>query len=136
MLHRTKKINDINHDKWIGVGGKFEDAESPFDCVRREIKEETGLTPISLNYSGIVTFISNIYETEYMHLFKCTDFDGSLVDECNEGELVWINKADIPDLPIWEGDKLFLKLLDSETEFFSLKLVYNGDKLISHTLEY
>jgi 8-oxo-dGTP diphosphatase len=136
MLHRTKKENDENKDKWIGVGGKLEPGETPFDCARREILEETNLIPKSLEYRGIITFVSDEYGTEYMHLFKCTEYSGSIRNDCDEGELVWVRKYQICDLPIWEGDKIFLKLLDEEMPFFSLKLVYSGDKLISHHIEY
>ena len=135
MMHRTKKINDENHDKWIGVGGKLEDGESPFDSARREIKEETGLSGLILSYRGIVTFVSDEYGTEYMHLFTAKGNCGKLI-ECDEGELVWIEKERIYDLPIWEGDKIFFKLLDASAPFFSLKLVYQKDKLVEHTVEY
>ena len=136
MLHRVKKVNDENHDKWIGIGGKLEAGESPFDCVRREVKEEVGLDLNSLRYAGFITFVSDIYGTEYMHLFYSNDFSGELLCNCSEGVPAWVPKEDIPKLPIWEGDKIFLKLLDSEKRFFSLKLIYQSDKLISHTLEF
>ena len=136
MLHRTKKVGDENKDKWIGIGGKLENGESPFDCVRREVKEEVGLTLNDLRYAGIITFVSNEYGTEYMHLFHSNDFSGELPDNCDEGEPVGVKKADVPSLNIWEGDKIFLKLLETEKRFFSLKLIYEGDKLISHTLEF
>lgn len=136
MMHRIKKKNDENHDKWIGIGGKFEAAETPYDCARREIFEETGLSANSLFYRGIITFVSDLYGTEYMHLFTCNNFVGQLKDNCDEGELVWIEKNKITNLPIWEGDKIFLSLLDSEPRFFSLKLEYIGDKLVSHSIEY
>ncbi len=135
MLHRTKKKNDMNIDKWLGVGGKFEAGETPYDCARREIFEETNLTAQKLEYRGIVTFVSDEYGTEYMHLFTCSDFSGKLALDCNEGELVWIDKKEVYSLPIWEGDKIFFELLDKKTPFFSLKLVYKGEKLVSHTLE-
>jgi len=136
MLHRIKKKNDENHDKWVGIGGKLEYAETPFDCVRREAREEVGLELNSLRYAGIITFVSNLYGTEYMHLFHCTEFEGDLPEECDEGVPRWVEKTKITDLPIWEGDKIFLKLLDTERRFFSLKLVYEGDKLIYHTIEF
>ena len=136
MLHRIKKKNDLNHDKWIGVGGKFEYGESPFDCARREILEETGVCPINLKYRGIVTFVSNQYGTEYMHLFTADDYDGDINYNCNEGKLEWVKKSDINSLPIWEGDKIFFDLLDKEKRFFSLKLTYEYDTLISHRLEF
>ena len=136
MLHRIKKVNDENHDKWVGIGGKLEEAETPFDCIRREALEEVGLELKSLRYAGLITFVSDLYGTEYMHLFHCEDFSGELPEECDEGVPKWVKKTKIPELPIWEGDKLFLKLLDTEKRFFSLKLVYEGDKLVSHTLEF
>ena len=128
MLHRTKKQNDENHDKWIGVGGKFETGESPEDCMRREISEETGLTVTDYRYRGIVTFVSDIYQTEYMHLFTVTDWTGE-ARECDEGELAWIKKQKLFDLTLWEGDRIFLKLLQEDAPFFSLKLTYQGDEL-------
>ena len=136
MLHRIKKVNDENHDKWVGIGGKLEYAETPFGCIRREALEEVGLELKSLRYAGIITFVSDLYGTEYMHLFHCEDFSGELPEECDEGVPKWVKKTKIPELPIWEGDKIFLKLLDTEKRFFSLKLVYEGDKLVSHTLEF
>lgn len=129
MLHRVKKEHDENHDKWIGVGGKFEDGESPEDCLLREVKEETGLTLKTFSYRGIVTFVSDEYGTEYMHLFTATEYEGELQD-CDEGELVWIPKTDMEKLNLWEGDKVFLRLLTESKEFFSLKLRYEGEKLV------
>lgn len=130
MLHRIKKENDLNQDKWIGIGGKFEDKESPEECNRRETFEETGLTLNSANYRGIVTFVSDKWETEYMHIFKSYDFCGTL-KECDEGELCWVDKKEIYNLPIWIGDKIFLRLIeDDTTPFFSLKLCYVGDTLV------
>lgn len=134
MLHRTKKKNDENHDKWIGVGGKFEFGESPEDCMRREVLEETGLYVTAHRYRGIVTFVSDEYGTEYMHLFTCSAWTGT-ERECDEGELAWIEREKLLALPTWEGDRIFLKLLDSDTPFFSLKLVYEGDKLIRAELD-
>ena len=136
MIHRVKKVNDMNKDKWIGVGGKFEETETPFDCARREISEETGLIADSLSYRGLVTFVSNEYGTEYMHLFHTDKFSGNLRDDCDEGVLEWVDKREVLNLPLWEGDKIFLDLLTKDVPFFSLKLVYEGSKLISHTLEY
>ena len=128
MLHRIKKANDVNQDKWIGIGGKFEDKESPEDCVLRETYEETGLSLKNVRYRGIVTFISDRYETEWMHLFTADQFSGT-IKECNEGVLEWIEKEKLFSLPIWEGDKIFLRLLDENIPFFSLKLTYEGDQL-------
>lgn len=135
MLHRTKKIDDENYDKWIGVGGKFEENESPYDCARREIFEETALSDLKLNYRGIVTFVSDKYGTEYMHLFTAISETQNLIKECDEGNLVWIDKSEIYNLPIWEGDKIFFKLLENEKNFFSLKLVYVGDTLVNSIIE-
>ena len=128
MLHRTKKENDCNHDKWIGIGGKFERGESPEECMLREAKEETGLTLTSYRYRGIVTFVSDRWEPEYMHLFTADDFTGTL-RTCDEGELAWIRKSDLLELPAWEGDRIFLRLLDEDAPFFSLKLRYDGETL-------
>lgn len=133
MLHRVKKKHDINHDKWIGVGGKFEDKESPEECLLREVKEETGLTLTHYSYRGLVTFVSNVWTTEYMHLFTADAFTGDLI-ECNEGTLEWVPKDQIFDLPIWTGDKIFLDLLNQEVPFFSLKLVYEEDTLVQAVL--
>ena len=133
MLHRTKKKNDENHDKWIGVGGKFEANESPEDCMHREIFEETGLTVTDYRYRGIVTFVSDLYETEYMHLFTVTDWYGE-ARECDEGELAWIKKQKLFDLTLWQGDRIFLELLQEDVPFFSLKLTYQGDELIEAVL--
>ena len=133
MLHRVKKSNDENHDKWIGIGGKFEEGESPEECMRREMLEETGLTAKSWQYRGIVTFVSDEWGTEYMHLFKCSDYSGE-IKECDEGVLEWIKKDKLLSLPIWEGDKIFLRLLDTDCPFFSLKLRYSGDRLIKAAL--
>lgn len=135
MLHRVKKKNDMNHDKWIGVGGKFEAGETPYECARREIMEEVGVEVPNLKYRGIVTFVSDLYGTEYMHLFVSDGYVGEIKQVCDEGNLEWVNKSQVKDLPIWEGDKIFFKLLDEEPRFFSLKLVYEGDMLISHALE-
>ena len=134
MLHRVKKQNDLNHDKWIGVGGKFEPGESPEECICRETLEETGLTLTEYQYRGIVTFVSDVWETEYMHLFTATGWTG-MPHECDEGELAWIKKKDLLSLPLWEGDKVFLKLLDTDTSFFSLKLKYEGEKLVLAVLD-
>ena len=136
MIHRIKKENDENRDKWIGIGGKLEYGETPFDCIRREITEETGLTADKLNYRGIITFVSDKYGTEYMHLFTCSDFSGKVLSQCEEGVLEWIGKDTLYSLPMWEGDKIFLDIINTDAPFFSLKLVYEGDQLVSHTLEF
>ena len=129
MLHRIKKENDLNHDKWIGIGGKFEDKESPEDCLLREAWEETGLTLTDYRYRAVITFVSDQWETEYMHLFTATGYEGTL-KECDEGNLEWVPKAKVQSLTIWEGDKLFFRLIDDrESPFFSLKLRYEGERL-------
>ena len=134
MLHRTKKVNDENHDKWIGVGGKFEEGESPEECMLREVQEETGLALTAWRYRGIVTFVSDEWGGEYMHLFTADGYAGQ-IRSCDEGELEWIEKQRLLSLPIWEGDKIFLRLLDSEQPFFSLKLCYEGERLVSASLD-
>lgn len=133
MLHRTTKKNDLNHDKWIGLGGKFEEGESPEDCALREVREETGLTLTSWRYRGIITFVNTKYETELMHLFTADGFTGEMT-ACDEGEPAWIRKEDLDALPQWEGDRIFMRLIDEDAPFFSLKLVYDGDRLLSAVL--
>ena len=134
MLHRVKKENDLNHDKWVGIGGKFEDGESPEECMCREALEETGLTLHAPRLRGIITFVSNEWDNEYMFLYTCTDFSGELI-ECNEGDLEWVPMERVPDLPIWQGDKIFLDLLCRDAPFFSLKLQYEGDDLVYAALD-
>ena len=133
MLHRVKKQNDFNKDKWIGVGGKFEPNETPEECLLREVYEETGLTLHSYTFRGLITFISDKYETEYMHLYTADKFSGT-IKECDEGILEWVDKKDVTALPLWEGDSLFLKMLDEYNGFFSMKLRYEGDKLAEHNV--
>ena len=133
MMHRTRKKNDMNHDKWIAIGGRFEEGESPEACAMREVREETGLTMLSPRYRGVVTFINDRYETERMHLFTTDRFEGELTD-CDEGELVWIPKKQMDALPQWEGDRIFHRLLDEGIPFFQLELVYSGEKLLSASL--
>lgn len=134
MLHRTVKKNDVNKDKWIGVGGHFEQDESPEECLLREVKEETGYTLTSYRYRGLVTFVSGDGVTEYMSLFTADGFEGEQI-ACDEGELAWVDIEDVWKLNLWEGDKIFLRLLEESREFFSLKLVYDGhDKLVHVSL--
>ena len=133
LLHRVKKDHDLNRGKWIGLGGKFEPDESPEDCVLREVREETGLTLTRWRYRGIVTFVSDVWEGEYMHLFTADGFTGELRD-CDEGVLEWVKKSDFAALPQWEGDRIFLRLLEEDAPFFSLKLVYAGEKLAAAAL--
>ena len=129
MLHRIKKKNDLNKDKWIGIGGKFEAFESPEDCLLREVWEETSLTLHDWRYRGIVTFVCDTWEAaEYMHLFTSENFSGT-PKECDEGVLEWISEEKLYSLPMWEGDKIFLDLLKTDEPFFSLKLSYTGDYL-------
>ncbi len=129
MLHRVKKEHDINQGKWIGIGGKFLDTESPEDCILRECREETGLTLTQYRYRGLVTFVSDQAPTEYMHLFTASAWTGT-PHPCDEGELAWIEKSTLRSLPLWEGDYIFLDLLEQDTPFFSLKLRYTGDRLV------
>ena len=133
MMHRVKKKDDGNHDKWIGIGGHFEFGESPEECLLREVKEETGLTLTSWRFRGLVTFVSGDWE-EYMCLYTADGYTGQMT-ECSEGELVWVEKERIPELNIWEGDKIFLQLVAQEHPFFSLKLVYDGDRLAEAILD-
>ena len=134
LLHRVKKQQDINKDKWIGIGGHFEDRESPEDCLLREVKEETGLTLKSYRFRGIVTFMTDTYETEYMCLYTADAFEGELI-ECDEGTLEWVPKSKMGQLNLWEGDYIFLRLLEEQEAFFSLKLSYVGDKLVEAVLD-
>ncbi|MBR1507715.1 MAG: NUDIX domain-containing protein [Eubacterium sp.] len=130
MMHRVKKDKDINKDKYIGVGGHFEYGESPDECLKREVMEETGLTLLNYKPRGIVTFIYGNAErpedriVEYMHLYTATEFEGKII-ECNEGDLEWIPRAEVYNLPIWEGDKIFFRLLEERKDYFSLKLIYS-----------
>ena len=131
MLHRTVKKNDVNKDKWIGVGGHFEQGESPEECLLREVKEETGYTLTSWKYRGIVTFVYGEDIVEYMSLYTADGFEGEL-HECDEGQLEWVEKTKISALELWEGDKIFFRLLDEGREFFSLKLVYNTSDVLQY----
>ena len=134
MLHRIKKKQDVNEGKWIGVGGHFEAGESPEECLLREVKEETGLTLDSYRLRGVVTFDSDAWPTEYMFLYTADEFHGTMT-ECNEGTLEWVPKEEVYDLPIWEGDKIFFRLLEERESFFSLKLSYQGDALTHAILD-
>ena len=135
MLHRTRKKKDVNKDKWIGVGGHFEKDESPEECLLREVREETGYTLTSYHFRGLVTFVSGDGVTEYMSLFTADGFTGQET-ACDEGELQWVDKKDIPRLNLWEGDRIFFRLLEERQDFFSLKLVYDrADGLVSAALD-
>lgn len=135
MLHRTKKKKDMNKNKWLGVGGKFEEKESPEECLIREVKEETGLTLKSYQLVGIVTYISTKWETNYMYIFTSDQFEGDLID-CDEGDLQWIDKKEVRKLETWEGDKVFLdKILQNSKNFFTIKFEYDGEKLINYDLK-
>ena len=131
MLHSIKKKNDVNHDKWVGVGGKFEPGEDAPACAMREVREETGLTMTAPRYRGVVDFTCDPWPPEQMHLFTCDAFTGELLrpDDCDEGTLEWVDKDKVCELPIWEGDKLFFDLLNQDAPFFHLELFYEGDRL-------
>ena len=133
MLHRVKKQNDVNKDKWIGIGGHFEEGESPEECLLREVKEETGLTLTSFSFRGIITFIAEGWPTEYMCLYTADAFEGT-IGECDEGTLEWVEKERIMSLHLWEGDKIFFRLLLENAPFFSLKLCYQSDRLTEAVL--
>ena len=134
MLHRVKKKNDINKDKWIGIGGKFEPEESPDECLLREAKEETGLTLTSWRCRGVVTFLNDSCEGEYMYLFTADGWEGE-IKECDEGDLQWVSREFLYSLPMWEGDKIFLDLLWQDAPFFLLTLRYSGDTLVEAVLD-
>lgn len=140
MLHRIKKENDINKDKWVGVGGKFEEGETPEECLLREVKEETGLILTSYRLRGCITFVSDEWGSEYMFLYTADAYEGELrpdkMKNCEEGVLTWVPKAKIENLNLWEGDKIFFRLLETEERFFSLKLRYQGDKLVESKCEF
>ena len=134
MMHRVKKKNDVNQEKWVGIGGHFEADESPEECLLREAMEETGLTLTSYRFRGLVTFISDKWATEYMCLYTADGYEGTLT-ECNEGDLVWIPKEEVMNLNLWEGDKIFFRLLNEDAPFFSLKLRYEGETLAEAVLD-
>lgn len=133
MLHRIRKKNDVNHDKWIGVGGKFEHGESPEECLLREVKEETGYTLKSWKYRGIITFVYGEDIVEYMSLYTADQYEGTQID-CDEGVLEWVDKDKISELNLWEGDRIFFRLLDERDDFFSLKLVYNTEDVLQQAV--
>lgn len=134
MLHRTKKKNDPNHDLWLGLGGHFEEGESPDECVVREVLEESGLTLMDQRLRGVVTFSDGDW-VEYMFLYSASQYEGNISD-CNEGELVWVEKQRVlTELPIWEGDRIFLRLMSEDRPFFSLKLTYEHRRLIYAALD-
>ena len=136
MLHRVKKHHDINAGKWIGVGGHVENGETPEECLLREVKEETGLVLTAYRLRGLVTFLSDVCEPELMCVFTADAFDGEMI-ECDEGELAWVEKSDVLALPTWEGDRVFLeRLLSGDERFFSIKLRYEGDKLVEKKITY
>lgn len=135
MLHRVKKKNDVNHDKWIGVGGKCEANESPEECLLREVREETGLTLTSFRFRAVLTFVAEGHETEYIYLYTANSWTGELI-ECSEGDLEWVPKEKVCALPIWEGDRIFFRLIeDPGSPFFSLKMEYRGDRLVYAALD-
>ncbi|MBE6086209.1 MAG: 8-oxo-dGTP diphosphatase [Selenomonas ruminantium] len=134
MMHRVKKEHDINKDKWVGIGGHFEADESPEECLLREAKEETGLTLTDYKQRGIITFMSDRWQTEYMFLYTASAYEGE-IGECNEGTLEWIDKEKVYELPLWEGDKIFFRLLEEQRPHFSLKLRYVGEALVEAVLD-
>lgn len=134
MLHRVSKEHDVNKDKWIGVGGHFEAGESPEECVLREVKEETGLTLLSWQFRGVITFSSEGWEDEYICLFTADRFSGELT-ACDEGVLEWVDQEAVLKLNLWEGDKIFFRLLNEKRPFFSLKLSYRENRLVYAALD-
>ena len=128
ILHRTKKEFDENGDKWIGVGGKFEPGETPDECALREVKEEAGLMMTDFRLRGLIVFVSDVWGLEYMYLYTSTKWRGRLID-CDEGELVWLDKRELLTKKLWEGDRLFLKAIDERKEFFMMKFRYEGERL-------
>lgn len=137
MMHRVKKAHDVNHDKWVGVGGHFEPDESPEECLLREVREEAGVVLDRYRLRGVITFSSDVWQTEYMFLYTADAWHGELAgtEDCDEGRLAWVRKEEVCRLPIWEGDKIFFRLLAAERPFFSLKLRYEGDALVEKALD-
>ena len=134
MLHRIKKKNDVNKDKWIGVGGKFEPGEDALTCVMREVQEETGYTMQAPRYRAMVDFYCPPWQPERRHLYTCDAFSGT-PHPCNEGDLVWVPRDQVQALPIWQGDKIFFDLLDQDAPFFHLELFYQGEALVRAVLD-
>ncbi len=134
MMYRGRKPHDPNAGKWIGIGGKIEEGETPEECAIRETREETGITLDSVDFRGIVFFINTKYETEYMYLYTSTEFDEADPTDCDEGDLRWIDIDEIGSLSLWEGDRIFLDLLKSGSSPFLLTLRYDGDELLDHSL--
>lgn len=134
MLCRNKKKDDPNAGKWIGVGGKLENGESPDECMLREVYEETGLTLTGYDFLGVITFVSDTWEDEYMFLYLAHDFTGTVKDNCSEGDLAWIAKDRILSLPLWEGDRIFLQQMLSGKKSVRMKLTYHGEKLVKADL--
>lgn len=126
LLYRNKKENDPNEGKWIGVGGKIEEGETPDTCVIREVREETGLILTDYSYCGKVRFISEAWDEEEMYLFSATGFTGEISRDCDEGELSWVEKDRVADLPMWEGDRYFLKEMTDGRRDIDMTLVYKG----------
>ncbi len=136
MLHRVKKKHDVNQDKWVGVGGKFEGDESPDECLLREVREETGVTLTSWRFRGVVTFLTDGgWEGEYMYLFTADGWTGEFSRDCDEGDLEWVPKEKVPELPIWEGDKIFFRLLAEDSPPFLLTMEYAGGRLVRAVLD-
>ena len=129
MLHRNKKEDDLNEGKWIAPGGKSLPGETPEQCARREALEETGLVLGEIRCLGVVHFRSDTWEDEEMYLFVCGDFTGELIKDCPEGELAWIEEEKVMDLPMWEGDRLFMPDVLAGRDGIDLTVVYEGDRL-------
>ena len=133
-MHRTKKKNDVNGGKWVGIGGKIERGESVEQCLLREMREESGIVPERYEYRGTVDFVSDEWEEEIMHLFTATVSERHPLPECDEGELFWVDASELRSLPMWEGDRVFFDLIDAGAPFFRLRLIYEGEKLVKSEL--